>query len=390
MTAPTKQSDRPRKTTSVLLDADLILELVANRSGFIEAIETLIELIEDSGLAAHITDKCVKRVRIDFEDDESLDQPYSFFQQKFLGRIVPITPAIRERARYLSLVDLDSAEEHVCVEEYGFTAVVTPNPQNFNGATVPVWTPMGFSIRLQLEKLARSEDINTHKPASDKGTGQHQQGRGENNNDYLRFVSNSAQDPEDHIESASPSEAPNIVAFNIAIALLLNSKNPQAKSLLAFIRRTLRQYRLSGTETEIDIFIEAYLRGIEQMLNSPETKIRHPKAWIRATIHNIIREKARARGRMFQLTEDIPSEQEESVDSSRIEYCLNAVAQAYQNLEHDDRKLIELRFLRGFSWKGVHEKLGERDLDMSTLRKRGQRALNKLRKEYHKIISEDE
>jgi len=190
--------------------------------------------------------------------------------------------------------------------------------------------------------------------------------------------------------SSPPPGSPNFLAFNKEIALLLKPKNPQAKSLLAFIRRTLRQYQLDKTETETDIFIEAYLRGIEQMLDSPEKTIRKPKAWIRATIHNIIREKARARRKILQLTEDIPSEQEESVDFSRIEYCLNAVAQAYQNLEHDDRKLIELRFLQGLSWKGVHEKLGERYLDMSTLRKRGQRVLNKLRKEYHKIVpSED-
>ena len=126
------------------------------------------------------------------------------------------------------------------------------------------------------------------------------------------------------------------------------------------------------------------------MLNSPETKIRHPKAWIRSTIHNIIREKSRARKKILQLTEDIPLEQDENVDLSRVDYCLNAVAQAYQNLEHDDRKLIELRFLQGLNWKDVHEKLGDRDLKMPALRKKGQRVLNKLRKEYHKIVpSED-
>lgn len=186
--------------------------------------------------------------------------------------------------------------------------------------------------------------------------------------------------------SSQPPKPPHILAFDVEIALLLEPKNPQARSLLAFIRRTLYQHGLSGKFSEIDIFICAYLRGVEQMLDSSGQPIRKPKAWIRSTSLNIIREEARAIKKTCQLEGDIASEQEEIIDSSRTEYCLNAVAQAYQNLDHDTRKLIELRFFQGRSWKGVHEKLGERGLEMSALRKRGQRALEKFRKEYHKIV----
>lgn len=189
--------------------------------------------------------------------------------------------------------------------------------------------------------------------------------------------------------SSPPPKPPYISAFDVEIALLLEPKNPQARSLLAFTRRTLYQYQLNGRFSEIDIFIRAYLRGIEQMLAPSGQPIKKPKAWIRATIHNIIREESRACRKFIPLDDDYPDE-EAFADSSRIEFCLKAVVLAYQRLDHDNRKLIELRFFQGRSWKGVHEKIGEHNLEMSALRKRGQRALEKLRQEYHRIVPHED
>lgn len=174
--------------------------------------------------------------------------------------------------------------------------------------------------------------------------------------------------------------------FNTELTSLLDANNPQARSLLAFIRRSLWQYNLQDRISVIDIFVNAYLRGVEQLLSSSDKTIQNPKAWMRSTTLNVIREQARKQQKECQLSVDvIDKSPQRLVDDSTIEVNLDAVVKAFYRLEHDDRKLLELKHLQGMSWKEVREKLGKPGASLPALRKRGQRALEKLRGEYHEI-----
>ncbi|HZG40085.1 MAG TPA: hypothetical protein VEZ50_15515, partial [Nodosilinea sp.] len=82
--------------------------------------------------------------------------------------------------------------------------------------------------------------------------------------------------------------------FNRDVQFLLKPNNPHARSLLAFIKRTIYQFELQVYITEIDIFVEAYLRGVRYTQQNQE-HIRQPKAWMRRTAYNIIRECKRDR-----------------------------------------------------------------------------------------------
>ncbi|MEM6424543.1 MAG: sigma-70 family RNA polymerase sigma factor [Cyanobacteria bacterium P01_D01_bin.128] len=179
---------------------------------------------------------------------------------------------------------------------------------------------------------------------------------------------------------------PAVQQFNEAIYVLLKVNTAHSKSLLAYIRRLLWQYHLDRQLTATEIFIDAYVRGVQYLLSSGET-IKKPSAWMRITVLNVIREKSRERKRSIPLTWEVVSDDMDKTSTSESgdEECFLAVIQAFNNLNHDDRKIIQLRFFESKSWEEVREKVGESDLTTSTLRKRGQRALERLRREYHKI-----
>jgi DNA-directed RNA polymerase specialized sigma24 family protein len=67
---------------------------------------------------------------------------------------------------------------------------------------------------------------------------------------------------------------------------------------------------------------------------------------------------------------------------------MQAVMTAYQSLSVNDQRIIQLRVVQGLSWHDVGQALclmGEPQRSNPALRKRGQRALENLRRNYHKI-----
>jgi DNA-directed RNA polymerase specialized sigma24 family protein len=181
--------------------------------------------------------------------------------------------------------------------------------------------------------------------------------------------------------------------FNRDVQFLLKPNNPHARSLLAFIKRTIRQFELQGYVTEIDIFVEAYLRGVRYTQQRQE-QIHQPKAWMRSTAYNIIRECKRDRLHYSALAFDELMEQghgadttsPSAVDDDAITNAINSVLRVFEALSVGDRNLIQWKVIDGLSWQEVQTRLvaeGEDRSSQATLRKRGQRALERLRRTYH-------
>lgn len=185
--------------------------------------------------------------------------------------------------------------------------------------------------------------------------------------------------------------------FNRDVQLLLKPQNPHARSLLAFIKRTIYQFGLQAHVTEIDIFVEAYLRGVRYTQHNQE-HIRQPKAWMRRTAYNIIRECQRDRQRYSAVAFDELMEQgttpetgSAGVDDRAIAQAIASVLQALEALSPGDRHLIQWKVVEGLTWPEVQARLvmaGEERVSLATLRKRGQRALERLRQAYH-IFSDE-
>ncbi|MFQ4139900.1 RNA polymerase sigma factor [Nodosilinea sp. PGN35] len=180
--------------------------------------------------------------------------------------------------------------------------------------------------------------------------------------------------------------------FNRDVQFLLKPNNPHARSLLAFIKRTIHQFGLQAHITEIDIFVEAYLRGVRYTQHNQE-HIRQPKAWMRRTAYNIIRECKRDRQRYSavafdELMEQAPTPEPgaAAVDDQAIDRAITSVLQALEALSPGDRNLIQWKVVEGLTWSEVQARLraaGEERVSQATLRKRGQRALERLRRAYH-------
>jgi RNA polymerase sigma factor (sigma-70 family) len=191
--------------------------------------------------------------------------------------------------------------------------------------------------------------------------------------------------------SPPPSETQQ---FNRDVQFLLKPNNPHARSLLAFIQRTIGQFGLQAHVTAIDVFVEAYLRGVRYTQQRQE-QIRQPKAWMRSTAYNIIREWKRDRQRysaaafdelMEQPPTPDPDTQPARIDDSAIEEAIDSVLVALAALSPSDRDLIQWKVIEGLSWQQIQARLIARQeglVSQATLRKRGQRALERLRQAYH-------
>jgi DNA-directed RNA polymerase specialized sigma24 family protein len=195
----------------------------------------------------------------------------------------------------------------------------------------------------------------------------------------------------------APTPLPATRQFNLDVQFLLTPNNPHARSLLAFIYRTIRQFGLQGYITEVDVFVEAYLRGVNYTNNSGE-RILQSRAWLRKTAYNIIREWKRDRSRYSPAAFDELLEQGAvgyhedpplgvaTADIPWAEAEIQDVVRAFQGLEDADRRLIQWKVIENLSWQAIQARLvaqGEDAVSLAALRKRGQRALERLRQHYH-------
>jgi DNA-directed RNA polymerase specialized sigma24 family protein len=166
---------------------------------------------------------------------------------------------------------------------------------------------------------------------------------------------------------------------------------------MAFIRRSLRQFCLYGLYSDIDIFMDAYLRGVDHISDPNKPDIGNVYAWMRATSYNVIRELSRERRNRFcEFTEAIEQHQHRHWTMDKfaalqncIEERIQRVVQAFASLSEKERRIIELRFIQQLPWSDVQQQLvqdhGELPSKIPALRQRGKRALNRLRNGFHKL-----
>ena len=162
-------------------------------------------------------------------------------------------------------------------------------------------------------------------------------------------------------------------------------------SLRKFFYLRLKQYNLLGRYQPDDVLAEAIIR-LHSAVASGKF-IFNLKSWLQRTGFNYIREISRDQKKY------------NSVDTSFLEYTLSAenicqialeqeesystVHRVLQKLDTKDRKLLEMRFFEGLSWEEIQARLiicGE-SVQVGTLRKRGERALNAFRDIYLPEIS---
>ncbi|MBF2067600.1 MAG: sigma-70 family RNA polymerase sigma factor [Calothrix sp. C42_A2020_038] len=162
------------------------------------------------------------------------------------------------------------------------------------------------------------------------------------------------------------------------------------KGLLAALRSfyclRLKQYRLLGKYEPDEILSEAILR-LSIAVNSGK-KIYNILPWLRTTGLHIINEKSREETRHRVIGyhnidfEDFILEEQSQHNQREDSELYRRLNPALKELDVEDRKLLIMRYYGQLAWQDIANKFLEDGIEISTeaLRKRGSRALEKLRK----------
>jgi len=190
--------------------------------------------------------------------------------------------------------------------------------------------------------------------------------------------------------------------FNHAIRLLLQPQSSEARSFMAFIRRLLNQFHLDGLYSDIDIFMDAYLRGVDHVSNPDKPDISNVYPWMRSTAYNVIRELSReCKQRPCEFSDAIEQHQQrqwKAEEYAALQNCLEEriqqLIQALSKLTDSEYRIIHLRVIEQLPWQDVQHRLveeyGEAPSKLPALRQRGKRTLNQLREVFHELDASSE
>lgn len=180
-------------------------------------------------------------------------------------------------------------------------------------------------------------------------------------------------------------ENDNFDAFKMQYyAILENPGHP----IWLFIYRKSKQLQLGGIEP-YEVLGEVWVRGIKAI--KAGTKIKNPGAWIRKVSYYILVEEVRrlqVEKRASVSFDSIESRflvEPVSSENDETETCYLLLRQAVHNLKQEDQKIITLRYFQGLSWEEIREVLISEGIEVKSvavLRKRGQRAIERLRGKY--------
>ncbi|MEM9218416.1 MAG: sigma-70 family RNA polymerase sigma factor [Cyanobacteria bacterium P01_F01_bin.150] len=169
-------------------------------------------------------------------------------------------------------------------------------------------------------------------------------------------------------------------------------RDENQRQLLLFIKRTLLQFRLDQEYSPADILGESYFRIVVK-IRSGEI-VHNLPAFFNRTSFNVIREKNKTRSRKEKIDTrhiainheilypnlELYSSQYKNEEVESLQIALNQMSQ-------DDLDILILRIVKGLSWAEVRENYLEnnQDISVASLRKRGNRALAKLRQSFFAV-----
>ncbi|MGB3614401.1 MAG: sigma-70 family RNA polymerase sigma factor [Elainellaceae cyanobacterium] len=164
------------------------------------------------------------------------------------------------------------------------------------------------------------------------------------------------------------------------------------RSLLFFIKRRLLQYGLSESLAVEDVLHEAFVRTERSLRGN--NAIQNIPAWVNRVSLNIIREHSRKAisSRKISLKVKINSEvfanfiESDSFTELHAQDISNLFL-ALNQLNASERAVLELKHIKRYPWKDIAAQLSSlegKSISAATARKRGERALAKLKSVFSK------
>lgn len=177
-------------------------------------------------------------------------------------------------------------------------------------------------------------------------------------------------------------------------AILFGQGKEQSADIIPFIEARLRQYHLGSQYQTGDVLRDTYFIAERKIIHGEITKnITALEFWLKRIAYNVIRDfskKTRRRqSNIIRLIEKGYCTENEinhlntlEEDSDTEENKKASLNKAFQALTNHDKEILLLRLIDDLEWKTIGTKL---DLTPATARKRGQRALDRLREKFFSI-----
>lgn len=135
----------------ILVDADMVLEALLYRSGFIADVEDLWNIVPEQ-IQGYISEVGLDKIRSFAKRlGTSQDAKKVVADIKAKMSICSIDSHLLQQARLLDIGDFESAVEVACAITMNIGAIVTQEPQNFVGADLPVMSVGDLLKRQPLE-----------------------------------------------------------------------------------------------------------------------------------------------------------------------------------------------------------------------------------------------
>jgi DNA-directed RNA polymerase specialized sigma24 family protein len=167
------------------------------------------------------------------------------------------------------------------------------------------------------------------------------------------------------------------------------SEDNNAYLVLAFIQRTLTQFKLNHYYDEVDVILKS--RDIVLKKITSGLQVTNKQAWFKRICYNVIRDLSKKTKREEK---NINKLKDRSIFTDSKEYLIpeltttknvEALFKAFSELSELERQILILREVKELSWKVIGEILVDSNYEVddknlvSRVRKKGERALKKLR-----------
>jgi hypothetical protein len=144
----------------ILLDADLLIEFVINRSMFQEKVERLLEIINVEGVQFYLSDFGFKKIREIVKvinGQKASREMISSLKKQFKIKSLIVTKPTIDEARLSDIEDFDSSIEVSLAINSNISAIITHKVSNFSGSKLNVCSLTDFQERENLEKIFSKE-----------------------------------------------------------------------------------------------------------------------------------------------------------------------------------------------------------------------------------------
>lgn len=134
----------------VLLDSDVVLDFVLERELFVEVAGELFELIAQGACDGYISGITPINVFYLTRKAKGIDKARQAVSDLLIAfQVSPITHMVLEDAFALPFTDYEDAVQHASATASSLDAIVTRNLDDYQNATLPVYSPMDFLNHLK-------------------------------------------------------------------------------------------------------------------------------------------------------------------------------------------------------------------------------------------------